>query len=83
MPSGVDKSDKRMDHLANILRNIGCSKNSAEKIEPDAHADVSIILGDLNSRFMSTFTNHIADVKKSSQMITSLDELHKEMHKEK
>ena len=66
LPSGVDKSDKRMDHLANILRNIRCAKNSSNKIEPDVNSDFSIILGDLNSRFMSTYTAHIANVKKSS-----------------
>lgn len=66
LPSGVDKSEKRMDHLANILRNIGCSKNSADRVEPDANSDFSIILGDLNSRFMSTYTAHIDKVKKSS-----------------
>lgn len=80
LPSGVDKADKRMDHLANILRNLGCSKNSADKLEPDASADISIILGDLNSRFMSTYTNHISNVKKSSQMVDKLDELYQSMN---
>jgi len=80
LPSGVDKADKRMDHLANILRNLSCSKNPANKLEPDANADISIILGDLNSRFMSTYTNHISNVKKSSQMVDKLDELYQSMN---
>jgi phosphatidylinositol-3,4,5-trisphosphate 5-phosphatase 2 len=79
LPSGVDKAEKRMDHLANILRNIGCSKTAADRIEPDAIADFSVILGDLNSRFMSTYSKHIDNVKKSREMIKSLDELHDSM----
>jgi len=58
-----------MDHLANILRNIGCTKNQNERIEPDAIADFSMILGDLNSRFKSTYTKHIQNVKNSREMI--------------
>ena len=65
-----------MDHLANILRNLSCAKNANERIEPDATADFSLLLGDLNSRFRSTYSKHIANVKNSREMIESLDELH-------
>lgn len=69
-----------MDHLANVLKNLSCVKSASDKIEADAAAEFSLILGDLNSRFKSTYSKHIAKVKNSRDMIDSLDELYEGMH---
>lgn len=62
--------------MSNILKGISCAK-TGEKIEPDATSDFSFILGDLNARFASTYTKHIARVEESKDLIPDMDELYK------
>ena len=50
--SGAAKGEKRTDQMGSIMKGISAGKS---KFEPDAAADFSIILGDLNYRFKSTF----------------------------
>jgi len=40
-----------------------CLSKFTDKFEPDAVADFSFIVGDLNSRFKSTYLEHIDKVK--------------------
>lgn len=60
--------------MANILKEI--NNNSLIKIEPDAIADYTFILGDLNYRFKSTYLEHIHNVRNSKHLIPNLDELY-------
>lgn len=69
-----------MNQLASILRSIGVSKNKSTKIDVDAIADFSVIMGDINSRFQSTFSKHIDKIKNSKDMIKDLDELYEDVH---
>lgn len=71
----------RADMMGETLRGISVS-NQNDKVEPDALADFNFIIGDLNSRFKSTFTKHIENVDQSMHMLKELDELH-EMRNEK
>lgn len=50
-----------------ILKEIGVSHN---KIEPDAIADFSFFLGDLNFRLNRTFEDHEPDLLQSAQLFT-------------
>ena len=49
----------RLTMAEEILREIGLY-NERDAIEPDAIADINFFLGDLNFRFNSTYTEHIA-----------------------
>jgi inositol polyphosphate 5-phosphatase INPP5B/F len=57
--SGALKGEKRNDQMGSIMKLINPSKF---KFEPDAVSDFSLILGDLNYRFKSTFSDYIASV---------------------
>jgi len=46
--------------MGSIMKGINPSKS---KFEPDSVSDISIILGDLNYRFKSTFTSYIKVVE--------------------
>ncbi len=52
--------------MANILLNIAVGKDA---VPPDALADFAVILGDLNYRLKSTYTQHINNVENSKNMI--------------
>ena len=58
--SGAFKGEKRSDQMGSIMKGINPSKL---KFEPDSVSDISVILGDLNYRFKSTFTNYIKVVE--------------------
>jgi len=45
--------------MATILKEVNPAKES-ERFEPDAVAHYNWILGDLNQRFKSTYTEHIS-----------------------
>jgi len=45
-----------------VLKGV-CLSKFTDKFEPDAVADFSFIVGDLNSRFKSTYLEHIDKVK--------------------
>ena len=57
------------------LKGISVQKQS-DKFEPDAIADFNFIIGDMNSRFKSTYTQHINRVHESHLMFEELDEIH-------
>lgn len=61
LASGAKKAMSRADMMGETLRGISVS-NQNDKVEPDALADFNFIIGDLNSRFKSTFTKHIENV---------------------
>lgn len=75
LASGAKKAGSRADMMGAALKNITLQK-TADKFEPDAVADFNFIIGDLNSRFKSTYTEHIDKVSQSSAMIPQLDELY-------
>ncbi len=77
LSSGANKAGSRADMMGAALKNISLSK-TIDKFEPDAVADFNIILGDLNSRFKSTFTKHIDQIDESYIMIPVLDELYEQ-----
>ena len=57
LKAGANKGGKRSDMMAKILKGLGTD------IEIDATSDFTFILGDLNYRFLSTYTAHIKQVK--------------------
>ena len=57
------------------LKGISVSKQS-DRFEPDAVADFNFIIGDMNSRFKSTYTQHIDHVHNSHKMVEKLDEIY-------
>jgi hypothetical protein len=75
LASGAKKADLRAEMMGAALRGISVSKQS-DRFEPDAVADFNFIIGDLNSRFTSTYTEHIDKVKESHFMLSSHDELY-------
>ena len=50
-----------------ILKEIGLY-SEAERIEPDAIADINFFMGDLNFRFDRTFTQHSKHVLRSAEL---------------
>ena len=70
LKSGAFKASERTAMFTKVMRSI-----MADKLEPDAQADFCTVLGDLNYRFNSTFSEHIAHIKKSALLTSSLDEL--------
>lgn len=63
--------------MAKILKGLGTD------IEIDATSDFTFILGDLNYRFLSTYTAHIKQVKDSHKLISQLDEYYYEFNEKK
>ena len=60
--------------MAEILKKVHPKiTRSTHRIETDSLCDFNFIIGDLNSRFNRTYNEHIADVKKSAEMINSYD----------
>lgn len=58
LESGQKVTEDRMKMASEVLREIGLF-NEQDMIEPDAMADFSFFIGDLNFRFNSTFRQHI------------------------
>lgn len=71
--SGANNGEKKTDQMGSIMKAICAGK---VKFEPDAAADFSIILGDLNYRFKSTYQDYIHNVENAHADIEKLDELH-------
>ena len=55
LASGATKAVSRADMMGAALKGISVQKQS-DKFEPDAIADFNFIIGDMNSRFKSTYT---------------------------
>jgi hypothetical protein len=64
--SGALKGEKRTDQMGSIMKGINPSKT---KFEPDAVSDFCLILGDLNYRFKSTFSDYIEFVENAKNDI--------------
>lgn len=79
LASGAKKAISRADMMGAALKGISLSK-TIDKFEPDAVADFNFIVGDLNSRFKSTYTVHIDKVDQSCNLIEDLDELYEMRH---
>lgn len=75
LTSGASKSGMRADMMGAALKGISLSK-TVDKFEPDAVADFNFIIGDLNARFKSTYTQHIENVTHSQNLIEELDEMY-------
>lgn len=60
LASGAFNSAKRSDMMAKILRDI-----TPSGVYPDALADFCILMGDMNYRFKTTFSQHINSVHES------------------
>lgn len=66
--------------MGTALKGITLSK-TVDRIEPDAIADFNFIMGDMNSRFKTTYSHHIDKVDQSKHLIEELDELYEMRHK--
>jgi hypothetical protein len=62
LTAGANKAISRADMIGAVLKGV-CLSKFTDKFEPDAVADFSFIVGDLNSRFKSTYLEHIDKVK--------------------
>ena len=74
LASGAFNSTKRSEMMAKILKDIG-----SNSVYPDALADFCILMGDMNYRFKTTYSQHIDSVHESQKLFRSLDELVSEM----
>jgi len=77
--AGVLKGSQRCDMLGTALKGISIQK-MADRFEPDAVADYNFVLGDLNMRFKSTFSEFIEEVETAKDQIIKYDELHEQMY---
>lgn len=75
LESGAKNAPVRSEMIGQLLKGIALSK-TCDKFEPDATADFTYLIGDFNSRFKSTYTQHIEKVEQSSQMLETMDELY-------
>lgn len=71
---GPGKGDQRSDMMGTALKEIGVHKE-CDQVDQDCQADFSFILGDLNYRLKSTYSQHIRQVEGSCNMLETLDEL--------
>ena len=69
LKAGAFKGRQRTEMMAKILKSV-----SQNGIEVDASADFTIIVGDMNYRFKTTYQNHIKNVLESHKLIKNLDE---------
>lgn len=60
--------------MQEILKEIGLF-NEREMIEPDAIADINFLMGDLNFRINSTFSQFAPQVLQSPQLYKTMDQL--------
>jgi coenzyme F420-reducing hydrogenase delta subunit len=60
---GAKSTQERLDMMAEILKKVNpkITRNS-HRTETDSLSDFNYIIGDLNSRFNRTYTEHIAEV---------------------
>lgn len=65
LPSGASKSKSRAAMMGDSLKVMSLSKIE-DRIEPDASCDFNYILGDLNARFKSTYSQQIDNVANAS-----------------
>ena len=68
------KAQVRNEMMQVILKSISTQKG-LDKVEPDAVSDFNWILGDMNARFKSTYSEHIDKVKDSYKYIQRLCDL--------
>ena len=65
LESGQKVTEQRMNMARDVLREIGLFSEQ-DMIEPDAAADFSFFMGDLNFRLNSTFTKHAPNLANSA-----------------
>ena len=73
LASGADKVDARLRMASQIFKNI--STNEDNMIEPDAISDFNFFMGDLNMRFMTSYTEFIDHVADAPSHLADLDQL--------
>jgi len=66
--------------MGSIMKGINPGKL---KFEPDSMSDFSLILGDLNYRFKSTYADYISCVENAKNDIQKLDELYEAFQKQR
>lgn len=61
LKSGAFKATERSDMFSKVIKGL-----ISNKVEPDAVADFCTVLGDLNYRFKTTYSEHIKNVWNSA-----------------
>jgi hypothetical protein len=73
---GALSEQDRLDMMAEILKKVHPKiTRSTHRTETDSLCDFNFIIGDMNSRFLRTYNEHIKDVKNSAAMINMYDQL--------
>ena len=84
LTSGAETVEKRVQMIADILKKIQPKvTRTTHRIETDSLHDFHFILGDMNFRFNRTYTEHIAQLKQSADLIPKYDQLYEARIKSK
>ena len=79
---GAKAEQLRLDMMAEILKKVHPKiTRSTHRTETDALCDFNFIIGDINSRFNRTYTQHIAEIHKSPDMAVDYDQMIDQMRK--